>query len=140
MKDAWRVLRFLAVGGVVNLVFYGLYLLITLAGVPPLAAMTTTYGGAVLAGFLLNRRITFSDRNVRDGALLRYCAAYGIGFLANLSILWLFAERLGYSHEIVQALVTLILPIVLFLMQKHWVFAGKGAADASPEGPGRRGA
>ena len=46
MKDIWRVFRFLAVGGVVNLVFYGLYLLITLAGVPPLAAMTTTYGGA----------------------------------------------------------------------------------------------
>ncbi|MCO4053320.1 MAG: GtrA family protein [Bosea sp.] len=125
MKNAWRVLRFLAVGSVVNIVFYGLYLLFTLAGGSPLAAMTVTYCGAVLAGFLLNRRITFSDRNIHDGALLRYCAAYGFGFFTNLTILWLFAERLGYSHEIVQALVTFILAIMLFLMQKYWVFPGR---------------
>lgn len=128
MSGLSRVLRFLAVGAAVNILFYGLYLALAALGLHPLAAMTATYAGAVATGFLLNRRFTFPDFNPRDRAFLRYCAAYALGYALNFAALWLFASRLGLPHEAVQAAVVLSLPALLFVLQKRWVFAGQPSA------------
>lgn len=114
-----------------NATLYGAYLVLTYAGMPALVAMTLTYAAGVLGGFMLNRSITFRYRGGNSGALLRYLASYGIGYAINFVILWLLAVRMGLSHQIVQGGIMLGLPVVLFALQKFWVFRPRSSGGAS---------
>jgi putative flippase GtrA len=111
------------IGLLLNATLYTTYLVLTYAGLPSIIAMTITYVTGVLSGFLLNRRITFRHQQVGSGALMRYVAAYGIGYAINFIILWLFVVRWGAPHQLVQGCVTLGLPVLLFALQRLWVFA-----------------
>lgn len=111
-----------AIGLGLNAALYGAYLLLTYGGMSSLAAMTLTYAAGVCCGFLLNRKLTFRYQGGDSGALLRYVASYGIGYALNFVILWLLAVRAGMSHQIVQGCITVGLPVLLFVLQKFWVF------------------
>ncbi|GAU83449.1 hypothetical protein BIWAKO_03375 [Bosea sp. BIWAKO-01] len=76
----------------------------------------------MLIGFLLNRKITFRYCGNNAGALRRYVASYGFGYIINFAGLWLLVEKAGIAHEIVQGGMTVGLPIMLFVIQKYWVF------------------
>jgi len=117
------------IGLTLNLILYGAYLVLTYAGIQSLAAMTLTYAAGVLIGFVLNSSIIFRYRGGHSGALLRYVATYGIGYAINFSLLWLLAIRGGLPHQVVQGGITLGLPIVLFALQKYWVFRVLRACD-----------
>ncbi len=118
------------IGLTLNLILYGAYLVLTSAGIPSLAAMTLTYAAGVLSGFVLNRSIIFRYRGGHSGALLRYVTTYGIGYAINFALLWLLAVREGLPHQVVQGGITLGLPVVLFALQKYWVFRARPARDA----------
>jgi putative flippase GtrA len=55
-------------------------------------------------------------------AFVRYCSAYGLGYVINLLVLIVLVDRMGYPHEIVQGVMILSLAVMLFLLQKFWVF------------------
>jgi putative flippase GtrA len=118
----WQLLRYAAVGLLLNAVLYGIYLLLTHTLLGSWTAMTLTYCSGVLVGFVLNRQITFRYRRGDPDALLRYIATYVIGYTINLAGLWLLVEQAGISHELVQGGMTLTLPVVMFGLQKYWVF------------------
>ena len=44
------------------------------------------------------------------------------GYLVNFAGLWLLADRCGIPHEIVQGWMILGLAVLLFFLQKYWVF------------------
>ena len=117
-----QFIRYAAIGLGLNATLYGAYLLLTHTLMGSRAAMTVTYCTGVLVGFLLNRKITFRYDGGNYGALLRYAATYGIGYAINFGALWLLVDCAGFAHEIVQGGVVLTLPIVLFALQKYWVF------------------
>jgi len=117
-----QFIRYAVIGLGLNATLYGAYLLLTHTLMGSRAAMTVTYCSGVLIGFLLNRKITFCYDGGNYGALLRYAATYGIGYAINFAALWLLVDCAGFAHEIVQGSVTLTLPIVLFTLQKYWVF------------------
>jgi putative flippase GtrA len=119
----WQFLRFAAIGVVLNASLYGVYLLLTRSLLGSLGAMTVVYAAGVLLGFLLNRRITFRHHGAARVALLRYVVCYVVGYFIDLSLLWLLARRLGMPHEIVQGGITIGLAVLLFVLQKYWVFA-----------------
>ena len=118
------------IGLALNLILYGAYLVLTQAGIPSLAAMTLTYAAGVLIGFVLNRSIIFRYQGGNSGALLRYMATYAIGYAINFTLLWLLAVRAGLPHQAVQGGITLGLPVVLFALQKFWVFRARPASHA----------
>jgi putative flippase GtrA len=84
--------------------------------------MTVSYCAGVLIGFALNRRITFRFEGASGSALLRYICAYGIGYAINFVGLWLLADHYGIPHEIVQAGMIFGIAVLLFFLQKYWVF------------------
>lgn len=118
-----QVLRFALFGCALNLAAYLGFLGLVAIGMPLRAAMTVTYVAGMLSGFALNRRFTFRQTSSQRGPLVRYIAAYALGYATNFLALWAFAERLGYSHALVQAVMTVTLAGMLFLLQKYWVFA-----------------
>lgn len=114
--------RYGLVGIISNLTVYCLYLLITHLGLPSKIAMTCTYVVGAFIGFFGNKNLTFSYTGKSVSATIRYVMAQLSGYLLNLIALFIFVDRLGYSHQWVQAVVIIAVAGFLFLAHKHYVF------------------
>jgi putative flippase GtrA len=117
-----QLIRFVLVGLMSNLLCYVVYLGLTAYGMRPSTAMTLLFAVGTLQTFLFNQRWTFEDKGGQRTAFLRYCIAYGSGYLLNLGALHLMVDRLGFPHQIIQLLMMGLLAVMLFLLQKFWVF------------------
>ena len=73
-------------------------------------------------GFIGQRSWSFRHAGRVDSALLRYIAAYAAGYVINPGGLQLGAHVLGWPHELVQAVMILVVAATMFLMQKYPVF------------------
>jgi uncharacterized membrane protein (GlpM family) len=54
------------------------------------------------------------------------------GYLCNLAILRVFVDRLGYPHQIVQAVAIFVVAAYLFLAFKMFVFVTPTNAQEKP--------
>jgi len=123
MRAAQRqLLKYAVVGVASNVAVYVFYLLLTATILEPKIAMTVTYALGVLLSYVFNRRWTFRYQGARGYSLMRYVMAYGFGYAINLSALLIFVDYLHLAHEIVQGCMVVAVAIVLFLLQKYWVF------------------
>lgn len=121
--SSWRLqsTRFVIVGLASNFVLYLFYLLITTFGLGYKIAMTLVYVVGTLQTFALNAHWTFERRGTRT-SLVKYGLAYGACYLINLSALMLLVDRMGLPHQIVQGAMILVIAVIMFLLQKFWVF------------------
>jgi len=122
--SGWRAqgTRFIIVGVASNLALYLFYLLITASGLGYKIAMTLVYAMSALQTFALNAFWTFEHKRIK-GALAKYVLAYAACYLINFSLLAVFVDRFGLPHQIVQGVMILVIAVVMFLLQKFWVFA-----------------
>ena len=117
-----QFLRYVVVGLVSNAFGYLLYLALTSLGMGPKLAMSLLYGIGVLQTFIFNKRWTFGHRGAHGVVFFRYCITYALGYFINLFVLLVLVDRRGYPHEIVQGVMIMALAVILFLLQKFWVF------------------
>lgn len=115
--------RFLVVGLISNTLLYLLYLALTVIGTEPKLAMTLLYSLGVLQTFVFNKRWTFSHNGLVGQSLGRYLSVYGVSYVINFSVLYLFVDILGWSHLLVQGGAIIVLAVGLFFAQKCWVFS-----------------
>jgi len=121
-KTLGQLFRYGVVGLTSNLIGYFLYLGLNQLGVGPKAAMSLLYAIGVAQTFIFNKKWTFGHQQNSGPALFRYCAAYGFGYLINLTVLIIAVDRWAWPHQWVQGAMILCLAIFLFLIQKFWVF------------------
>lgn len=114
--------KYSVVGLLSNLMLYVAYLFITSTGVGPKLAMSIVYGAGVAQTFIFNKRWSFAREGAVSVQFVKYCVAYGVGFIVNFFLLMIFVDFLGLAHQMVQAVTIVIVAIVVFVMQKHWVF------------------
>ncbi|MDW3681738.1 GtrA family protein [Cupriavidus sp. CV2] len=114
--------RYVLVGLLSNAAGYGIYLLVTWLGVRPMLAMSLLYSIGATLGFVGNRQWAFSHDGKALHSLVRYWATHLIGYGLNFSMLYFFADRLGYSHQLVQAVAVFAVAGFLFLMFNFFVF------------------
>lgn len=117
-----EVVRFGIVGLVSNVVLYLLYLLFTAHGIGHKVAMTLLFTVGTLQTFFFNKHWTFSFRGFEKSIFTKYVVIYGIAYTTNLAGLVLLVDHLRFNHEIVQGIMIIAIAILLFLIQKHWVF------------------
>jgi putative flippase GtrA len=123
------LVRYALVGLASNLAGYLLYLAATAAGLGPKTAMTLLYLAGAGAGFFGNRRWSFAHQGRPGPALLRYAAAHAVGYGANLALLTVFSDQLGFPHQWVQGAAIFVVAGILFLLFRSWVFPPeRGAA------------
>jgi putative flippase GtrA len=115
--------RWVAVGITTNVVFYGIYLLLTYNTLGHKASMVVTYVSSVLVSFTLNRNWSFRHFGRISSSFIRYSLTYAICFAINFFILYIAVDLQGYRHEIVQGGLVLIIAVLIFILQKYWVFA-----------------
>jgi putative flippase GtrA len=120
----WRIqgTRYVIVGLASNLVLYLIYLLITAFGLEYKIAMTMLYVIGTLQTFAFNAHWTFKHRGNNKVSLVKYFVAYGACYLVNISALVVFVDRIGLPHQVVQGAMILIITVIMFLLQKFWVF------------------
>lgn len=121
-KTFFQLVRYAVVGLASNLFGYLLYLGLTFLGVGPKLSMSLLYAIGVAQTFFFNKRWTFRHQGSGRGAMLRYCAAYGLGYLINLAVLMVLVDQWHWPHQWVQGVMILALAVMLFLLQKFWVF------------------
>jgi len=120
-----QFLRYGLVGLASNGVLYVAYLVLTAVGLEAKLTMTLLYAIGVAQTFFFNKRWSFRHGGLHGPAFMRYCVAYGFGYMVNLIALLILADSLGYPHQIVQGVLVLLLAVMLFLLQKFWVFPTK---------------
>jgi putative flippase GtrA len=121
-KTVTQFLRYAIVGLASNAVGYFLYLGLTGMGMGHKLAMSLLYGVGVLQTFIFNKRWTFQQHSAYRRVFMKYCISYGFGYVINLIVLFVLVDRFGYPHEVIQGFMILTLAIMLFFLQKHFVF------------------
>ena len=117
-----QLFRYAIVGLLSNVAGYLVYLALTYLGGTPILTMTLLYCFGAAVGFFGNRSLTFEHRGSIAGAGFRYVIAHSVGYLLNLSILIVFVDKLGYSHQLVQGVAIFVVAAFLFLAFKVFVF------------------
>lgn len=117
-----QLIRYAVVGVMSNLLCYLAYLGLAALGMDPKLAMSVLYCVAVLQTFVVNRNWTFKHRGSRRAVFFRYSAAYALGYVLNLSVLYILVDLHAYPHQVIQGMMILIIAAMLFLAQKYWVF------------------
>ena len=117
-----QFIRYATVGLGSNIVLYLAYLALTAAGIESKLAMSLLYVLGVVQTFAFNKRWSFRHGGLHGPTFMRYCASYALGYLINLGALLILVDRLGYPHQAVQGVMILTLAVLLFLLQKFWVF------------------
>lgn len=125
--------RYALVGVASNVALYSAYLLMTSVGLGHKTAMTLVYIVGVLQTYIVNRRWTFLYRGEISGSMLRYVAAYASGYLFNLVALLVLVDVFDLPHRVVQGILILLVAVLIFLLQKYWVFR-QGPARAIAAG------
>lgn len=128
--SGWRLqgIRFVIVGLASNAVLYALYLLATSLTVGHKTAMTIIFAVGTLQTFVFNKRWTFNFRGALHSSFFKYALSYAFAYLLNLISMLLFVDHLDLPHQIVQGVMILTLAIILFLLQRYWVFSTKSLA------------
>lgn len=120
-----QLFRFGVIGLLQNGIGYGLYLILTLAGLPPKPTMTVLYLVGATASFLANRRFTFGHTGKLTHAGIRFVLAHLGGYLINLLLLWWLVDQNGYPHQWVQAGAIFVVATYLFVSFRFFVFPDK---------------
>ena len=123
IQGLWQFARYGIVGLFANGLGYGLYLLLTYAGLGHKSAMTTIFVLVVTSGFWGNKRITFRHRGDLAFSYVRYWAVYLACYCINWTVMYTSVDVAGFRHQFVQLALIFIDAPLLFLAQKFWVFS-----------------
>jgi putative flippase GtrA len=122
-------LFFLAVGGIQYVIDAGLYAVLISNGVTTLPANITSRASAAAIGFLLNRYVTFGQRNESlkrfSSSLLRFLLLWGaMTLISSLAVLWLQAiwGDDNTRRIIAKLMVEALLAVASYLVSRFWVF------------------
>ena len=118
-----QFIKYVIVGLISNGLLYIVYLLLTAYGLGHKTAMTLLYVLGVLQTFIFNKKWTFGNHGAVSRSFFRYCLSYALGYLVNLLALYYFVDNLLFPHEIVQGVMILFNAVMLFFLQKFWVFS-----------------
>lgn len=124
-------IRFVIVGLVSNIVLFVCYLLLTAVGLAPKLAMTAMFALGTMQTFFANKLWTFGHQGLLQASFFKYVAVYVLAYLLNLAALMVLVDSAGYPHQIVQGMMILILAVMIFLLQKFWVFRTPQGATSS---------
>lgn len=119
----FQMFRYGIVGTVVNMLGYGVYLLITFLGVPPKITMSIIYPIGVCIGYLGHGKWTFGVEQATFRSFSRFILAHLFGYFTNLLLLFYFVDVIGYPHQWVQLVAVFVVALQLFITFKIFVFS-----------------
>jgi putative flippase GtrA len=117
-----QVVRYSVVGVLNNMLGYLIYLLVTWLWLDPKLAVTLMYPIGAVTAYFGHARYSFAYIGANSHGIVRYTIAHLIGYGANIGMLYLFSDQLGYPHQIVQAVAILAVAGILYILFHYFVF------------------
>lgn len=124
-----RPILFLAVGVFQYLLDAGLYAVLISTGMGTVPANISSRASAAAAGFLLNRYLTFGQRNETlqrfRQSLLRFVLFWGLMTLLSSALIILLESAWGSDNSsriAAKLLVEALLAVISYLVSRFWVF------------------
>ena len=117
-----RIMRYLTVGATVNGAGYASYLVLTLLGLSPQAAVSVLLPVSLFTAFQGHARFTFGSASRDRRTASRYIAVTFAGYLTNLALLTILVDRFGVAHQIAQLVALAAIVPTNFLLLRHGVF------------------
>ena len=117
-----QVVRYGVVGILNNLLGYLIYLLITWLWLEPKMAVTLMYPIGALTAYFGHARYSFAFSGRTSHGIARYAIAHLIGYGASIGFLYIFSDRLGYPHQMVQAGAIFAVAGILYVLFRYFVF------------------
>lgn len=120
-----QVARYGVVGVLNNLLGYLIYLLITWLWLDPKVVVTLMYPIGAVTAYFGHAKYSFAYSGRTSLGIVRYAIAHLIGYGANIGMLYLFSDRLGYPHQLVQAAAIVTVAGILYLLFRYFVFPNR---------------
>lgn len=117
-----RLTRYGVVGVVNNLLGYLIYLLVTWFWLDAKIAVTLMYPIGVVTAYFGHARYSFAYKGRTSLSIGRYAIAHLIGYGANIGMLYFLADKLGYPHQLIQAVAIFVVGVILYFLFRHFVF------------------
>jgi putative flippase GtrA len=118
-----QFVKFGIVGVSNTLLAFAIYtVLLKVFGVWYLAASAIGFIVGAVNGFLLNRRWTFAGHVGDSLTPVRWGVVQGCGLALNEGLLFLFVDGAGIEKLLGQALATIVVTVVTFLVNRAWTF------------------
>lgn len=117
-----QIARYGVVGMLNNLLGYLIYLVVTWLWLDPKVAITLMYPVGAATAYFGHAKYSFAFGGRASHGIVRYVLAHLIGYAVNLGMLYILTDRLGYPHQLVQAVAVFVVAAVLFLLFRHFVF------------------
>ncbi|MBM3273358.1 GtrA family protein [Candidatus Kaiserbacteria bacterium] len=127
-----QVFRYGVVGVLNNLLGYLIYLVVTWLWLDPKMAVTLMYPIGAATAYFGHARYSFAYSGRTSHGIARYTIAHLIGFGANISMLYLFSDQLGYPHQLVQAVAIVAVAGILYLLFRYFVFSQRIRSSELP--------
>ena len=122
-----ELVRFGIVGITHNLLGYAVYILITWLGTDPKIAVAILYPVGTMISYFVNRRWTFNHQGRLSDSMFRFMLMHGLGYLANLVIIYVGYDLMKVPHQLVQLFAMGFLAATFFLVSKFFVFTARGS-------------
>ena len=123
-----QVIRYGIVGVLNNLLGYLIYLLITWLWLDPKVAVTLMYPIGAVTAYFGHARYSFRYQGNTTRGMLRYVLAHMIGYGINIGMLYLFSDKMGFAHQLVQAVAIVVVAGILYLLMRYFVFPARSTA------------
>lgn len=117
-----EAIRFGLVGIKNNVVYYLLFVVVSLAGAGPKLAVTIIYIFGIIYTFWFNKGFVFRDLHPSGSQFARYIFVYFVGWALNLVLLDITIAQAGVNRYLAQALLIFPLAGLTFLALKLYVF------------------
>lgn len=117
-----QFIRYVVVGLTSNAVIYMAYIVLTHLGMGPKLAMSLLYCVGVLQTFVFNKKWSFRFEGAATPTFVRYATVYAAGYVIQLLMLMLLVDLMGLPHQWVMGILILFMAMLLFIVQKFWVF------------------
>jgi len=75
-----------------------------------------------ITNYFLNRNFVFSSKTEHRVALWKFFAIAGVGLLVNMGTIYLVSKSTTISIWLVQVLVTVVVFVITFSLNKLWTF------------------
>jgi len=138
LRDAGgQLIRYAVVGLGSNALLYLFYLWLSSGGLGHKTSMTIAFALGICGTFMFNRNWSFRHRDAWHRTFLPYAAVYGLGYVTNLLGLFLLVDVGRLPHQVVQAVMIVVVAVLIFLMQKFWVFGSPVASTQPKEDAGQ---
>lgn len=123
-----QFLKFNAVGLVNTLIDFVIFTLLNSIGMMYALAQVVSYSAGTANSFILNKKVTFRDRNRSNNEgfdkiqLLKFIVLNLVVLGISLVLMHLLTDKLGVQVLISKVLVTFVTVIINFFGSRKWVF------------------